>query len=111
MSATNVVLLFTITSIIEILGCWLVLRWWTWLSPAWWALPAAAVSLAGFAWLLTLHAHAPGRVYAAYGGIYVVVSILWLMTVDRTAATRYDALGALLCIAGTCLIYFQPSNS
>lgn len=108
MTPTTALLLFTITSVVEILGCWLVLRWWTGVSPAWWALPAAAFSLAAFAWLLTLHALASGRVYAAYGGIYVVVSILWLLGVDRVAITRYDLLGAGLCVAGTCLVYFQP---
>jgi small multidrug resistance family-3 protein len=103
--------LFVITGIAEVLGCWLVLRWWQGLSAAWWALPAATASLAVFAWLLTLHPMASGRIYAAYGGIYVLVSLVWLVAVDRQPMTRYDLIGASLCVAGTLCIYLQPQRS
>lgn len=99
-----------VTGVVEILGCWLVLRWWQGAAAAWWALPAAAASLAGFAWMLTLHPLAAGRVYAAYGGIYVLISILWLLLIDREPLTRYDLMGTALCVVGTCIIYFQPTR-
>ena len=100
-------LLFLATALAEIGGCWLV---WAWLRggrSAWLLLPAAA-SLALFAWLLTLHPTAAGRVYAAYGGVYVAVALLWLWAVDGVRPTRWDLLGAVLCLAGMAVIMFAP---
>ena len=101
------VLLFLITALAEIIGCWLV---WSWLrkgGSAWLLLPAAA-SLALFAWLLTLHPTASGRVYAAYGGVYITMAIFWLWAVDAVKPTRWDLLGAGLCLAGMAVIMFSP---
>jgi small multidrug resistance family-3 protein len=84
--------LFFVTAVAEIVGCylpWLVL---TQGRPVWWLLPAAA-SLAAFAWLLTLHPSAAGRTYAAYGGVYVVVALIWLWRVDGVMPTRWDLVG------------------
>ena len=61
-------LLYLITAIAEIVGCYLPLLWLRGQGSGWLLLPAAAVSLGTFAWLLTLHAAPSGRVYAAYGG-------------------------------------------
>ena len=104
------VLLFLITALAEIVGCWLV---WSWLrngGSAWLLLPAAA-SLALFAWLLTLHPTATGRVYAAYGGVYVSLAIFWLWSVDGVRPTRWDLSGAALCLAGMAVIMFAPRNA
>jgi small multidrug resistance family-3 protein len=101
--------LFAITALAEIVGCylpWLVLRQG---KTAWLLLPAAA-SLALFAWLLTLHPAAAGRTYAAYGGAYICVALLWLRFVDGMALTRYDAAGAALALAGMAVIALQPSH-
>ncbi|UNK56594.1 YnfA family protein [Pseudoxanthomonas daejeonensis] len=103
-------LLFTVTALAEIVGCWLV---WSWLrngGSAWLLLPAAA-SLALFAWLLTLHPTATGRVYAAYGGVYVSLAIVWLWWVDGERPTRWDLLGAALCLAGMAVIMFAPRQA
>src|SRR6478752_6002190 len=78
---TKLGVLFAITALAEIIGCylpWLVLRQG---KPLWMLLPAA-LSLALFAWLLTLHPAAAGRTYAAYGGMYIAVALLWLRFVD-----------------------------
>lgn len=99
--------LFAVTALAEIVGCylpWLVLKQG---RTAWLLLPAAA-SLALFAWLLTLHPAAAGRTYAAYGGAYICVALLWLRFVDGMALTRYDAAGALLALAGMAVIALQP---
>ena len=69
---------------------------------------AGGPSLALFAWLLTLHPAASGRVYAAYGGVYVTVAIGWLWWVDSVKPTRWDVLGAALCLAGMAVIMFAP---
>lgn len=100
-------LLFLVTALAEIVGCYLP---WLWLrrdgSP-WLLLPAAA-SLALFVWLLTLHPTASGRVYAAYGGVYVAVALLWLWQVDKVTPTRWDLLGVALCLCGMGVIMFSP---
>ena len=99
--------LFFVTAVAEIVGCylpWLVL---TQGRPVWWLLPAA-VSLAVFAWLLTLHPSAVGRTYAAYGGVYVVVALIWLWRVDGVVPTRWDLVGGGICLVGMAIIALQP---
>lgn len=103
MKPATAALLFVATALAEIVGCylpWLVLRGQ---RTPWLLLPAAA-SLALFAWLLTLHPTAAGRVYAAYGGVYIAVALLWLWRVDGIRPTATDLLGALLCLAGAAVI-------
>ena len=100
-------LLYLVTALAEILGCYLP---WLWLrqgGSAWLLLPAVA-SLAAFAWLLTLHEAASGRVYAAYGGVYVCVAILWLWAVDGIRPSSWDMAGVAVTLAGMGLIAFQP---
>jgi small multidrug resistance family-3 protein len=69
-----------------------------------WLLIPAALSVAIFAWLLTLHPAAAGRVYAAYGGVYVDVALLWLWKVDRVPLTTWDITGAGVAILGMSII-------
>lgn len=100
-------LLYFVTAIAEIVGCYLP---WLWLrqgGSAWLLLPAAA-SLAAFAWLLTLHDAASGRVYAAYGGMYISVAIMWLWTVDGIRPSAWDMAGVAVTLAGMSIIAFQP---
>jgi small multidrug resistance family-3 protein len=78
-------------------------------GSAWLLIPAAA-SLALFAWLLTLHPHAAGRAYAAYGGVYVGVAILWLWLVESVRPTVWDALGVATTLAGMSIIMLAPSS-
>lgn len=100
-------LLFVATAIAEIAGCYLPYLWLRKAGSPWLLLPAAAC-LALFAWLLTLHPAASGRVYAAYGGVYVTVAIGWLWWVDSVRPTRWDLLGAALCLSGMAVIMFAP---
>ncbi|WP_429323246.1 YnfA family protein [Pantoea agglomerans] len=96
-------LLFFITALAEITGCFLP---WLWLKKggsAWLLLPAAA-SLALFVWLLTLHPAASGRVYAAYGGVYVLTALLWLRVVDGVKLSVWDWSGALIAFSGMLII-------
>lgn len=69
-----------------------------------WLLIPAGVSLALFVWLLTLHPAASGRVYAAYGGVYVVTALLWLRIVDGVKLSLYDWSGALVALCGMLII-------
>lgn len=73
-----------------------------------WLLAPAALALAAFAWLLTLHPSAAGRTYAADGGVYVVVALLWLWQVDGVSPTRWDVIGGAVCLAGMAIIALQP---
>lgn len=99
--------LFGVTALAEILGCYLP---WLYLkkgASAWLLLPAAC-SLALFAWLLSLHPHIAGRTYAAYGGVYVAVAVLWLWAVDGVRPDRWDLLGTSLTLLGMTIIFFGP---
>jgi small multidrug resistance family-3 protein len=99
--------LFAVTAVAEILGCYLPYRWLREGASAWLLVPAA-LSLAAFAWLLTLHPSAAGRTYAAYGGVYIAVAILWLWSVDGIRPTTWDWLGVALTLSGMAVIAFQP---
>ena len=99
--------LFIVTAIAEIVGCYLPYLWLNKGAPVWVLAPAAA-SLAMFVWLLTLHPAAAGRVYAAYGGVYVAAAIVWLWTVDGIRPTVWDLTGATVAIAGMAIIMFAP---
>lgn len=95
--------LFIITAIAEIVGCylpWLYLRH----NGSIWLLLPAAVSLAAFAWLLSLHPYAAGRTYAAYGGVYVFTAMLWLWLIDDQQPRLTDILGAGIAILGMMVI-------
>jgi small multidrug resistance family-3 protein len=99
--------LFVVTAIAEIVGCYLPYLWLRQgRSPL--LLVPAAFSLAVFAWLLTLHPTAAGRVYAAYGGVYVSVALIWLWVVDGIRPAPWDWLGVGLCLAGMSVIMFAP---
>jgi small multidrug resistance family-3 protein len=99
--------LFIATAIAEIVGCYLPYLWVKKDASIWLLVPAA-VSLAVFVLLLTLHPAAAGRVYAAYGGVYVSVAILWLWVVDTVRPTSYDWLGVAVCLMGMAIIMFAP---
>ena len=100
-------LLFLVTALAEIVGCYLPYLWLRKGGSAWLLVPAAA-SLALFAWLLTLHPQAAGRVYAAYGGVYVAVALAWLWWADGVRPTPTDWLGVGLCLAGMLVIMLGP---
>jgi small multidrug resistance family-3 protein len=99
--------LFIATAIAEIVGCYLPYLWLKKDASIWLLVPAAA-SLTLFVLLLTLHPAAAGRVYAAYGGVYVSVAILWLWVVDAVRPTSYDWLGVAVCLMGMAIIMFAP---
>lgn len=96
-------LLFFATALAEIVGCFLPYLWLKKGTSAWLLLPAA-LSLMAFVWLLTLHPAASGRVYAAYGGVYVATALLWLRVVDGIKLTAFDWLGAGVALAGMLII-------
>ena len=102
------IFIYTGAALAEIAGCF---AFWAWMrqgASALWLLPGL-VSLAAFAWLLTL---APsdyaGRAYAAYGGVYIVASLVWLWIVEGLRPDRFDLAGGAICLAGAAVILFGP---
>jgi small multidrug resistance family-3 protein len=92
----------------EIAGCY---AFWAWLrlgKSVAWVVPGV-VCLVIFAWLLTLvEVEAAGRAYAAYGGVYILSSLVWLWLVEGSRPDQWDMGGALLCLIGAGLIVFAP---
>ncbi len=105
------VLIYAVTALAEIAGCF---AFWAWLrldKSVWWLVPGMA-ALALFAWLLTqIDSEAAGRAYAAYGGVYIVASLLWLWSVEGVRPDCWDMLGAAACLAGAALILFGPRTA
>jgi small multidrug resistance family-3 protein len=97
--------LFVLTAVAEIVGCYLPYLWLKRNASAWLLLPAM-VSLVLFVWLLTLHPAAAGRVYAAYGGVYVLVALLWLWKLENIVLTAWDITGAAVSIVGMSIIVY-----
>src|SRR5262245_43064817 len=101
---------YAVAAVAEIAGCF---AFWGWLrlgKPVWWVVPGM-LSLAAFAWMLTLvDAAAAGRAYAAYGGIYIVASLVWLWGVESVRPDRWDIAGAALCLVGAAVILLGPRN-
>lgn len=101
-------LFYILAAVAEIAGCF---AFWAWLrldkSPLW-LIPGMA-SLALFAFLLTrVESDAAGRAYAAYGGVYIVASILWLWLVEQRLPDRWDVIGSAVCLLGAAIILFGP---
>ncbi|MBN8481181.1 MAG: YnfA family protein [Xanthomonadales bacterium] len=99
--------LFAVTAIAELVGCWLPMLWLRKGAGAWVLLPAA-LALAAFVWLLSLHPAASGRVYAAYGGVYVATALAWLWLVDGIRPGPWDVAGVALILAGAAVITLAP---
>ena len=102
------VLVYCAAALAEIAGCF---AFWAWLrleQSAWWIVPGT-VSLAAFAYLLTLvDAGFAGRAYAAYGGVYISASLAWLWLAEGMRPDRWDLSGAAICLVGAALILFGP---
>ena len=101
--------LFLVTDVMEILGCYfpyLILNQgrshWLWIPTA--------LALGAFVWLLTLHPAASGRIYAAYGGIYIFTALLWLRYIDQVYLTRWDIMGGAVVLIGAAMIILQPQG-
>ncbi len=102
--------LFLFTAVAEIAGCYLPYLWLKQGRSIWLLVPAA-LCLMLFSWLLSLHPAAAGRVYAAYGGVYIFVAILWLWGVDGIKPTAWDMAGSILALVGMAVIMFAPRSA
>ncbi|MCX7320371.1 MAG: YnfA family protein [Hyphomicrobiales bacterium] len=101
-------LVYVGAALAEIVGCF---AFWAWLrlgKPVWLVIPGVA-SLVLFAWLLTqVESEAAGRAYAAYGGIYIAMSVFWLWLAEDIRPDRWDIAGAATCLIGAAVIIAGP---
>ena len=95
--------LFLVTAITELLGSYLMYLWLRQGKTAWLAIPAV-ISFIVFGWLLTLHPGAAARTYAAYGGVYVFASLIWLWLVEKQQPTLQIVVGVSIVLIGVVVI-------
>lgn len=97
-------IVYVAAALCEIAGCF---AFWAWLKngkPALVVIPGAMALLA-FAWLLTrVDVVYAGRAYAAYGGIYIIASLVWLGLIEGQRPSATDLLGSALCLVGAAII-------
>ena len=99
---------YTLAAVGEIAGCYAFYAWLHLGRSPWWLVPGLA-SLAAFALALTrVEAAAAGRIFAAYGGIYILASLVWMHVVEGQSPDRFDLAGAALCLAGSGVILLAP---
>ena len=99
--------LFVVAGLCEIGGGYLVWQWLRKGMPGWYGLVGGLV-LFGYGVVATFQTAHFGRVYAAYGGIFVVLSLLWGALVDRQIPDRFDLIGGAVCLVGMAIIMFWP---
>lgn len=103
--------IYLLAGFAEIAGCY---AFWAWLrlghSPLW--LIPGSLSLAAFAFLLTrIEAEFAGRAYAAYAGVYLLASLIWLWAVEGARPDRWDLIGGAVALAGAAIILFGPRTA
>jgi small multidrug resistance family-3 protein len=109
-TVTRTALLFVLAAIAEIGGCWLV---WQAVREhrAWWFAVAGVLALGAYGFVATAQPNPHfGRILAAYGGVFVVGSLLWGMALDRFHPSRYDIVGAAICLVGVGVIMFASGQ-
>ncbi|MFN4247912.1 MAG: YnfA family protein [Flavipsychrobacter sp.] len=101
--------IFILAGLCEIGGGYLM---WLWLKedkPYWYGI-LGAIILASYGVVATFQTASFARVYATYGGIFIVMSLLWAMKFDKYSPDKYDIIGALIALLGVCIIYYAPRN-
>ena len=109
MTVLQALLVFILAGVCEIGGGYLI---WLWLKEGrpWWYGLLGAVVLACYGVVATWQPAGFGRTYATYGGIFIVLALLWAWKVDGFQPDRYDIVGALIALAGVCVIFFTPRS-
>ena len=108
MTALPTLAVYAAAAAAEIAGCFAVWVWMRQGASGLWLIPGLA-ALAVFAWLLTLTpSDFAGRAFAAYGGVYIAASLVWLWAVEGQRPDSWDTGGAVLCLVGAAIILFAP---
>jgi small multidrug resistance family-3 protein len=104
----NILFLF-LTAFLELLGCYLPFLYFNKEKNILYLI-GAAISLIGFAYLLTLQPNIPGKTYIIYGGVYLICSFLWYVFIDQHPISKYDIAGIIFFILGIGILFFQPNK-
>ena len=101
---------FILAGLMEIGGGYLM---WLWLREqrAWWIGAIGAFVLIAYGIVPTFQPAHFGRVYAAYGGVFVVMSLLWGWWIDGQRPDRWDVIGAIICLIGVFVLMYAPRGS
>jgi len=107
MEVLRSVFIFILAGFCEIGGGYLI---WLWLKegkPIWYGISGGLI-LALYGVVATLQSSNFARVYATYGGIFIVMSLLWAYKIDNYTPDKYDMIGAVVALTGVCIIYYAP---
>jgi len=102
--------LFILAGLCEIGGGYLI---WLWLKenkPVYYGLAGGAV-LAFYGVVSAMQTSNFARVYATYGGVFIVMSLLWAYKMDNYLPDKFDIIGAIIALAGVCIIYYSPRTN
>jgi small multidrug resistance family-3 protein len=103
------ILVFILAGCCEIGGGYLVWLWFKEGKPVWYGLLGGVV-LAAYGVIAALQTANFGRVYATYGGVFIVMSLLWGWKVDQVMPDRYDIVGAVVALVGVAIIFYAPRS-
>ena len=98
---------FILAGLCEIEGGYLIWQWLRADKPYWYGI-LGGVILALYGVVATMQVANFGRVYAAYGGIFIIMALLWAWKVDGFHPDKWDIIGALVAVTGACIIIYMP---
>ena len=101
------VLIFILAGFCEIGGGYLVWQWMKEDKPFWYGILGGSI-LVLYGIMATLQTESFARVYATYGGFFIVMSLLWAIKFDHFSPDKFDIIGAIIALAGVCIIYYAP---
>ena len=109
MAVIRSIWIFLLAVVFEIGGCYFVWLWLKGYKPFWYGIIGALLLIA-YGVVATFQSANFGRVYAAYGGIFIIASLVWAYKLDHFKPDRYDIIGAIIVLIGVCIIYYAPRD-
>jgi len=109
MEAIKSLIFYMLVGLCEIGGGYLV---WLWLKdgkPIWYGVTGAII-LAVYGYIMTLQPSTFGKAYAVYGGIFIVMALVWAWKIDHFKPDKYDVIGAVVVLVGVSIILFMPKK-
>jgi small multidrug resistance family-3 protein len=100
-------LLFILAGLFEIFGGYLIWQWLKNDKPFWWGI-IGGIILVLYGVVATWQTADFGRVYAAYGGIFIIMALIWAWKADNFQPDKWDMIGALIAVIGACIIIYMP---
>ncbi|QFU07240.1 hypothetical protein PARPLA_01239 [Rhodobacteraceae bacterium THAF1] len=102
---------YPLAALAEIAGCFAIWAWWRLGATSLWLVPGI-LSLAIFGWLLAqVETAVAGRAFAAYGGVYIAASVLWMWLAEGQRPDRWDLVGTAVCLIGAMIILAAPRGT